>query len=297
MSKQDDYSAERSTAGHSVADARAGISGLVALGPPAERFGDGARASLAVLLGYVAVGVAFGVVARTAGLSVPEVALMSLILYAGSAQFVTAGLLGAGAAASAIIVTVFLVNIRHLLYSAALAPHVRRLPSWQSALIGAQLTDETFTVAAGHLTRQAPADDGPAAQVGSHAGRARWLFGLNLTAHATWIAATVTGALLGSAIPDTRVLGLDFALAAMFAALLVLQMASRPAVYPAVGAAGVGAVVAVGGALIIPASWAIIAATIIAASVGLALEQAVARPRPSSVAAGQAPTSDAAEVS
>lgn len=100
-----------------------------------EEFVAGARACLPVVLGYMVVGLAFGIVARTAGLSVAEVVVMSLILYAGSAQFVVAGLLGAGAAAPAVIATVFLVNLRHVLYSAALAPHVRRVPTWQNALI------------------------------------------------------------------------------------------------------------------------------------------------------------------
>lgn len=224
----------------------------------------GIRACLPVIMGYLAVGFAFGVVARTAGLSVAEVALMSIILYAGSGQFIAAGLIGAGAAAPGIVATIFLVNIRHLLYSAALAPYVRHLRTWQNALFGAELTDETFAVASGHL-------------FGGNTARAPWLFGLNLTAHATWTTATVAGAMLGSAIPDTRALGLDFALAAMFAALLVLQMASRPRRRPAFVVALVGAVVGVGGALVVPGSWSVVVATVVAASVGLALEGGVRR--------------------
>jgi 4-azaleucine resistance transporter AzlC len=224
-----------------------------------ERFRDGVRACLPVVMGYSVIGLAFGVLARTAGLSAPEVALMSLILYAGSAQFILAGLLDTGAAASAIVITIFLVNVRHLLYSAALAPHVRRLPAWQNVLVGAELTDETFAVATNHLA-------------GERAGRAPWLFGLNLTAQVTWIVATTVGALVGSAIPDTSALGLDFALAAMFAALLVLLVVRRPRLRPAVAVAATGVVVGVGGALVVPASWAIIAAAVVAASVGVAIE-------------------------
>jgi 4-azaleucine resistance transporter AzlC len=93
----------------------------------------GVRDCLPVVLGYVAIGLAFGVVARTAGLSVLEVTLMSLILYAGSAQFITVGLIAAGAPALATVLTVALVNIRHLLYSAALAPHLRRASPWKNS--------------------------------------------------------------------------------------------------------------------------------------------------------------------
>jgi 4-azaleucine resistance transporter AzlC len=222
-------------------------------------FRAGVRACLPVVLGYTAIGLTFGVIARTAGLSVAEVSLMSLILYAGSSQFVAASLLGTGASAGAIVVTVFLVNVRHFLYGAALAPRLRELPIWQSALVGVELTDETFAVAAGNLQRERSA-------------RASWLFGLNVTAQATWITATTVGALAGSAIPDPRVLGLDFALPAMFAALLVIQVASRPRLRTPVVVGALGAAIAVGGALVMPASWAIIAAGIVAAGAGAALE-------------------------
>jgi 4-azaleucine resistance transporter AzlC len=219
----------------------------------------GARAGVPIILGALAVGVAFGVLARTAGLSVAEIALMSIILFAGSAQFIATSLIAAGAAAPAIVATVFLVNVRHLLYSAALAPQLRRLPTWKNVLIGAELTDETFAVAASHLAAGRPA-------------RASWLIGLNLSFQVCWVASTVAGALLGDAIPDTRALGLDFALGAMFTALLVIQMASRPNPRVALAVIGVGAVVGVGGALVVPGSWAVVAATVAAASVGLALE-------------------------
>jgi 4-azaleucine resistance transporter AzlC len=223
-------------------------------------FVDGMHACLPIVLGYLAIGVAFGVVARTAGLSPPEVALMSLLLYAGSAQFAAAGLIGAGASVSAIVVTVFLVNIRHFLYSASLSSRVKPLPMWKSVLIGAELTDETFSVA---ISR--PAD--------GRAIPASWLFGLNVTAQTTWLTATTAGALVGRAIPDTRALGLDFALAAMFAALLVLQVANHPRARHAIVVAAIGAAVAVGGAQIVSASWAIICAAVIAATAGVLLEE------------------------
>ena len=224
-----------------------------------QGFVAGVRAGLPIVLGYFAIGLTFGVIARTAGMSVAEVALMSLILYAGSSQFVAASLLAAGAATSAIVVTIFMVNVRHLLYSAALAPRLRDLPIWKSALVGVELTDETFAVAASHLAAgQTP--------------RAAWLGGLNLSAQTTWVAATTLGALVGSAIPDPRILGLDFSLGAMFAALLVLQIARRPRLGIALAVTLVGAGISVGGALLLPASWAIVLAAVVAASAGVALE-------------------------
>jgi 4-azaleucine resistance transporter AzlC len=238
----------------SSAGTRAAPSGSLGAG-----FFDGARACLPVVMGYAALVLTFGVVARSTGLSVAEVSLMSLILYAGSSQFVAAGLIAGGASATAIAATILLVNVRHMLYSAALAPRLRGLKAWQSALVGSELTDETFTVASGELDRGRPV-------------RASWLFGLNVTAQATWLAATAIGALVGSAIPDPRILGLDFALTAMFAALLVLQVASRPRWRIPVIVALVGAGIAAGGALVMPATWAIVLAGVVAAGLGAALE-------------------------
>ena len=71
------------------------------------------------------------------------------MLYAGSAQFVVASMVAVASPAAAVVVTVFFVNLRHLLLSAALAPALRRVPAWKNALIGAQLTDETFVIAWG----------------------------------------------------------------------------------------------------------------------------------------------------
>ncbi len=226
---------------------------------PAGGYFDGVKDASPVILGFIAIGLAFGVVAKTAGITVSEVALMSLILYAGSAQFVTVGLIAAGMPASAIVVTIFLVNVRHLLYSAAISPHVRHLSVWKNALIGAELTDESFAVASSRLARGLPASAG-------------WFFGVNNASHATWVVCTTLGAILGSSIADTRVLGFDFALAAMFAALLILQIANRPKVWTAVVTASVGGLVAVCGSLIFPASWAIVAATLVAATTGAVLE-------------------------
>ena len=227
---------------------------------PKENFGNGVRACLPIVLGYVAVGLVVGVVTKTAGLTVLEVTLMSLILYAGSAQLIVANLTGMGASASAIIFTIFLVNMRHFLYSASLAPHVRKLPFWQNILIGLELTDETFAVAANHLA-------------GNRRAHAAWLFGLNLTAHATWIASTTIGAIAGHAISNTHVLGLDFALTAMFAALFVLQITSSPQIRVAITVGLVSAVVAVGGTVFMSSSWALIGAAVIAASVGVLIER------------------------
>jgi 4-azaleucine resistance transporter AzlC len=221
-------------------------------------FASGARAGLPVVLGYLGIGLAAGVVERAAGLSYAEVLLISTVLYAGSAQFVVTSMLSLASPAAAIVLTVFFLNLRHLLLSAALAPALRHVPAWQNALIGLQLTDETFVVAANRPpgeTRLQPA----------------WMAGLNLAAWTTWAMANLAGAALSSSIGDTRVLA--FALPCMFAGLLVLQintMSSR--MVPIVVA-----IISGGAALAIhsvfPGPWAIIGATVAGATLGLGLQR------------------------
>jgi 4-azaleucine resistance transporter AzlC len=211
-------------------------------------FAQGVRAALPVVLGYLGIGFAAGVVERAAGMSYAEVLLLSTVLYAGSAQFVVTGMLGSPAAA--IVLTVFFLNLRHLLLSAALAPKLRGLPAWKSALLGLQLTDETFVVASSRERISAA-----------------WVAGLNLAAWSAWAAANLAGAALSGYAGDTRALA--FALPAMFAGLLVLQLKS----FKGLAAGALAACSALLVQATLPGPWAIVAATLLGASLGLALER------------------------
>lgn len=137
-------------------------------------FRQGLHAALPVVLGYLGIGFAAGVVERAAGLSYAEILLLSTVLYAGSAQFVLTSMLTLGSPAPAIVLTVFFLNLRHLLLSAALAPALRAVPAWKNALLGLQLTDETFVVAS------AQAQISPA-----------WMAGLNVAAWSAWAVANL----------------------------------------------------------------------------------------------------------
>lgn len=215
-------------------------------------FRAGARAGLPVVLGYLGIGLAAGVVERAAGLSYAEVLLVSTVLYAGSAQFVLASMLSLGNPAPAIVATVFLLNLRHLLLSAALAPRLRRVPAWKNALIGVQLTDETFVVAAA-----AREPDLPAA----------WMAGLNLAAWSTWAAANLAGAALSGAIGDTKTLA--FALPCMFAGLLVMQARAAPSRAVALAVCLAAGAIAAALHFLWPGPQAIVLSTVLGASAGL----------------------------
>lgn len=213
-------------------------------------FLQGARAALPVVLGYLGIGLAAGVVERAAGLGYAEIALLSTVLYAGSAQFVLTSMLSLGAGTAAIVPTVFFLNLRHLLLSAALAPKLRGVPAWKNALLGLQLTDETFVVAASQ-PRLSPA----------------WMAGLNVAAWSTWAAANLAGAALAGQAGDVRALG--FALPAMFAGLLVLQMKGRRSLAVALVAAASGLALQAA----VPGPWAVVGATLAGATFGLALQR------------------------
>lgn len=220
-------------------------------------FLSGVRASSPIVLGYIPIALAFGVVGRTSGFSPAEVGLMSWIVFAGASQFIGSAMFAAGAGTPAIVATTFLVNLRHLLMSTALVPSMRRLPVWQNTWLSHYVTDESFAVAAAVL--QGRPASGP------------FMMGLTLTPHLTWILISVVGAVAGEIIGDTARLGLDFALPAMFIGLLMPHLRGERRRSRAAGALAAAlstllVAVATGGS-----SWSIIAATLTGATVGVML--------------------------
>ena len=171
----------------------------------------GAKLATPIILGYLPVGFAFGVLAVQAGMTPVTVALMSLFVYAGSSQLIAAGLLGAGAGTAGIVLTTFIVNLRHMLMSAALTPYLKHWSKPLQAWFAYELTDESFAANLGRFYAS-----------GVNTGEA---LGCNLGSHIGWLAGSVLGALFDSAIGDIKPLGLDFALPAMFIALLLPHLA------------------------------------------------------------------------
>ncbi|WP_232698363.1 AzlC family ABC transporter permease [Brevibacillus daliensis] len=225
-----------------------------------DSFVQGIKDCVPTLLGYLSIGFAAGVVEKTAGLSIVEIAMLSLLLYAGSAQFIAAGMLAAQASVTAIIFTIFFVNLRHLLLSAALSPYFKHLPPLRNMLIGSLLTDESFGVAINQA-------------VGKTSLSEKWMHGLNVTAYLNWFLANMAGAYFGHWIENPEQFGLDFALSAMFIGLLVLQMASRNQLLRDTLVAVAAVVIGVGISLISSGSVGIIVATIGAATIGMVIEK------------------------
>ncbi len=211
---------------------------------------QGLRAALPIWVGYAAVGIPFGVLARQAGLSPIQIALMSIIVFAGSSQFIAVSMIGSGASVLPIIITTFFVNLRHLLMSSSLALHLKGISKGRLSLFAYGVTDESFAV---NLTKF---------MYGSwDVNRA---LVVNHTANAVWIASTIAGGYLGEVVPEGA-LGIDYALTAMFIALLIFQLRNPLVIVLSI----LSGLLSLFFSLLLPGAWNIILASMIAASAGV----------------------------
>lgn len=222
---------------------------------PRTEFIAGVRAELPILLGTIPFGLIYGVLAIGAGVPALVAQSMSAIIFAGSAQFVTAQLVGAGAPGLVIIVTGAIINLRHALYSASVAPYVKHLrPLWKW-LLAYLLTDEAYAVAITHYNER------------SDVTNKHWYFlGAGLALWGSWQISTAIGVFLGAQVPASW--ALDFSLALTFIALVVPALRDRPSAAAAI-TAGIMAVLAFN----LPYKLGLVIATVLGIGVGLALEQ------------------------
>ncbi|HKK32013.1 MAG TPA: AzlC family ABC transporter permease [Desulfomicrobiaceae bacterium] len=210
--------------------------------------------AMPIVLGYIPVGFAYGVLALKNGLDPLNTVLMSLLVFAGSAQLIAVGMFGAGIAPLAIVATTFVVNLRHMLMSAAMSPYLKSWRKRELAAFSYQLTDETFAL---HATRFARGD--------THKAETFWI---NSIAQASWVTGSLLGVVASTLITDVRPIGLDYALPAMFIALLVGQLKDRAHLVVAV----IAAVTAVALKLMGVTQACTILATVIAATLGLGVD-------------------------
>jgi 4-azaleucine resistance transporter AzlC len=190
---------------------------------PRSEFLGGVRAELPILVGAMPFGLIYGVVALSAGLPPALAFAMSFIVFAGSAQFIGADMVGAGAPGPVMVLTTLVVNLRHMLYSASLAPYVRHLSRGWKWLLAYLLTDEAYAVVILHYHRSADLK------------YAHWYFlGAGLTLWTAWQASTAIGIFLGTQVPASW--GLDFTLALSFIGLVMLVVRDRATVAAALSA-------------------------------------------------------------
>ncbi len=197
---------------------------------PRSEFLSGVRAELPILLGVVPFGLIFGITALGAGIPAGLAFSMSSIVFAGSSQLIGARLVGAGTPGLIIVLTTFVVNLRHLLYSTSVAPYLKPLsPVWKW-MLAYLLTDEAYAVTILHYHHQ------------TESPHKHWFFlGAGLALWSTWQASTAAGLLLGQQIPASW--SLDFTVALTFIGIVFPALKDRAGVASALSA-GVVAVAA-----------------------------------------------------
>lgn len=175
-----------------------------------KSFKDGAKAAMPTALGYISIGLACGVIGASYHVSPLEMALMSILVYAGSAQFAMLALLVIHAPVTAIVLTVFLINLRLFLLGLHTSTFFGHANLLQNIGIGTLLTDETYGVL---LSEHIHTKD----------ISLQWMYGNNITSYLAWLIGTVVGTTLGSLLPNPEVFGLDFALVGMFIGIFSSQ--------------------------------------------------------------------------
>ncbi|MBL8162327.1 MAG: AzlC family ABC transporter permease [Anaerolineae bacterium] len=200
--------------------------------PPTRRaeFLAGVRVTIPLAVGAAPFAIIFGALAIASGISPLGAAGMSLFVFAGSSQFIATGLVSGGVSVAIIIFTTLIVNLRHALYSATLAPYMKGLAQRWMLPLAFWLTDESFVVV---IARYSKGDASP---------YKHWFyFGSALLMYTNWQFWTIVGIVAGQSIPNLESWGLDFAMTVTFTGMLIPQIKSRPLLL-AVIVAGVCAV-------------------------------------------------------
>ncbi len=214
----------------------------------------GLRAVFPLLIGVGPFGIIYGALAVSAGIPIGAAQAMSAIVFAGSSQFATVPLVQASAPALVMILTIAVLNLRHALYSASIAPYFKNLSPFWKAGLAYFLTDEAYAASIGHLETS---PDSP---------NRHWFFlGASLGLWTTWQVCTAIGIFLGAVIPSTW--PLDFTLALTFIAMVAPLLKDRAGV-----AAGLSAGIVAVAAYTLPYKLGLIAAALTGIAVGLIVE-------------------------
>ena len=187
----------------------------------ATPFRDGVIAISPLMIGVMPFGLVFGVAVAASSIGALLGSATSWIIFGGAAQLATVQLFDEGATAAVVIATALVIQARHLMYSAALAPHFREFPTLWRWGLPYLLTDQAFAVS---ITRFETVND-PAYK--------RWFFsGAGITLWIVWQVTTVIGVLLGAQLPEAW--SLEFAIPLVFLALLMPTLKNRPSLAAAV---------------------------------------------------------------
>ena len=222
---------------------------------PLQEFWGGIKGELPILLGVTPFGMIYGVLATSAGLSQWDAMAMSSIVFAGSSQFMLVQLVSLGTPILMMIITGFVINLRHALYSASVAPYTKHLSTLWKLILSYFLTDEAYAVTIMHYQEDTPIK------------HKHWFFlGAGLALWTCWQISTAAGLFLGAQIPPSW--GLDFTLALTFIALAVPAITDNASFFAAVSA-GITALLTRG----LPYKLNLIAAAVVGVAVGVWRDQ------------------------
>lgn len=211
-------------------------------------------ASIPMLAGVIPFGLVAGAAPVAAGYDLFAAVGMSTIVFAGASQLAMTDVLAGGGSALVAAMAAWTINLRLLLYSASMAPHLAHEPL-RKRLVASYLTvDQNYALSMAHWANPSRRAD------------ASYLIGGGLLLGTSWIAATALGAVVGNALPDE--LPLDFAVPLIFLVLLIPVMTDRPAI----AAALVGGAVAVGSAEAGAGPWAVMLGAIAGIAAGTAVD-------------------------
>ncbi|MFJ7728056.1 AzlC family ABC transporter permease [Neobacillus sp. NPDC097160] len=222
--------------------------GDIAIGSESSEFKKGIQAGISIGIGYFPIALTFGLLAKTSGLTIYETVLMSLIVFAGASQYISLSLIAYGTGIFEIVLTTFIVNIRHFLMCTTLNEKCEDDYILNKLFYSFGVTDETFSVAA---TREGKVSTG-------------FMFGLISVAYSSWVVCSGIGHLIGASLPQTLQESMGVALYAMFIGLLVPSMKkSVKVIFLAVLGALFNSIFTIG--QIMAQGWAIVTATLLSA--------------------------------
>jgi 4-azaleucine resistance transporter AzlC len=226
-------------------------------GAHAQQFRAGLVKTLPVVVGVVPFGLAYGVLAVQAGLSIAETMLMSLVVFAGASQFMAAGMFQAGVGGPMIVFSTFLMNLRHLVMGLSLSPYFSHAtPRWRR-MLAFGMVDESYLVSVTHFREQGQAE-----------GSRHFMLASATLMYLVWGLSSLVGAVAGHSIADPLRWGLDFAMPATFLTLLLPQVVS----FRLLAVVAVAGAAATASYLLVPGKWYILIAVVAGTGAGLLLE-------------------------
>ena len=219
---------------------------------------SGFKKSIPVILGYMPIGISYGILALQTDLPPYLIIGMSIFVFAGSSQLIAVNMLTAQAAVIPVVMTTFLVNLRHILMSASLSLHFKKTPQKLLPILGFVITDESFALGSTLLEDETE-------------NKGLFFLSLGLSAYLGWVFSSLAGVLIGRYILDFEIPVIGFVLPAMFIILLIMQVKEKMDIVVSI----IAAVLSLSFYFILPGNWNIIIATVLAAVAGVIIENAL----------------------